>query len=111
MENKLLGAAKAQSEQAAAVADAVQVRLTRALTELGEKQTDSFLRLQDRVAKELGQVRADSEAKLEQIRATVDEKLHSTLKKRLGETPSDWSVSASSRCTRDWGRCRPWRVE
>ena len=86
LENKLLGAAKAQSEQAAESADAVQQRLARTLTELGEKQTESFGRLQDRVATELAQVRADSEAKLEQIRVTVDEKLHSTLEKRLGDS-------------------------
>ncbi|HSH70304.1 MAG TPA: DNA recombination protein RmuC, partial [Deferrisomatales bacterium] len=86
LENKLLGAAKSQSEQAAGSADAVQRRLARALTDLGEKHTESLGKLQDRVATELGQVRKDSEAKLEQIRATVDEKLHSTLEKRLGDS-------------------------
>ena len=86
LENKLLAAAKAQSEQAAASADAVQQRLARTLAELGEKQSESLGKLQDKVATELGQVRKDSEAKLEQIRATVDEKLHSTLEKRLGDS-------------------------
>ena len=34
----------------------------------------------------LGAIQADNEKKLEQIRATVDEKLHATLEQRLGES-------------------------
>lgn len=86
LENKLLAAAKAQSEHATAAADAVQERLTRTLTQLSDTHTASLGTLQDRVAAELALVRNDSAAKLEQIRATVDEKLHSTLEKRLGDS-------------------------
>ena len=34
----------------------------------------------------LGAIQADNEKKLEQMRATVDEKLHATLEQRLGES-------------------------
>ncbi|MBE0617094.1 MAG: DNA recombination protein RmuC, partial [Proteobacteria bacterium] len=47
-------------------------------------QSDAFRRLQDQVAGDLERLRRDSEAKLEGIRATVEEKLHATLEPRLG---------------------------
>ena len=41
----------------------------------------------DRVLKdELGQIRAENATKLEEMRTTVDEKLHKTLEQRLGES-------------------------
>ena len=41
--------------------------------------------MQQRVDQRLGQIQEDTEKKLEQMRATVDEKLHATLEQRLGE--------------------------
>jgi DNA recombination protein RmuC len=42
--------------------------------------------MQQRVDQRLGQIQQDTEKKLEQMRATVDEKLHATLEQRLGES-------------------------
>ena len=56
----------------------------------------------------LSDIRKDTGLKLDEMRKTVDENLHTTLNKRLGESFS-WSMSAWSRCTKA-GRDapRPW---
>lgn len=70
-----------------------RLELGKALENLGlaEKdsqlaQTKAFLELQERLNLGLDKMRADNEAKLESIRLTVDEKLQSTLRERLGES-------------------------
>ncbi len=70
---------------------------TLALNQFGEQQQQRFAALSAEHEKRMGEVRAtleaklgaiqqDNAAKLEQMRATVDEKLHATLETRLGES-------------------------
>lgn len=70
---------------------------TLALNHFGEQQQQRFGALSAEHEKRMGEVRAtleaklgaiqqDNAAKLEQMRATVDEKLHATLETRLGES-------------------------
>jgi DNA recombination protein RmuC len=70
---------------------------TLALNHFGEQQQQRFAALSAEHEKRMGEVRAtleaklgaiqqDNAAKLEQMRATVDEKLHATLETRLGES-------------------------
>ena len=70
---------------------------TLALNHFGEQQQQRFTALSAEHEKRMGEVRAtleaklgaiqqDNAAKLEQMRATVDEKLHATLETRLGES-------------------------
>lgn len=70
---------------------------TLALNHFGEQQQQRFAALGAEHEKRMGEVRAtleaklgaiqqDNAAKLEQMRATVDEKLHATLETRLGES-------------------------
>jgi len=65
---------------------AVQQALTQSLGEMRDAQQRAGLSLQERVETQLGLVRADTEAKLEKIRASVEERLHATLETRLGES-------------------------
>ncbi|HEY3296614.1 MAG TPA: DNA recombination protein RmuC [bacterium] len=62
----------------------------RALRESGEAhgrvQLDATERLMAQIRLSLDAMRADNESKLEKIRATVDEKLQTTLENRLGES-------------------------
>jgi DNA recombination protein RmuC len=58
--------------------------LSRRFHDLQRAQGEVFGRLQGQVAADLERLRRDSEAKLEAIRATVDERLHATLETRLG---------------------------
>ncbi|MEJ6005674.1 DNA recombination protein RmuC [Paucibacter sp. AS339] len=59
--------------------DAAAQRQTQALSE-------SLKALAQTVEQRLGLIQQGNEAKLEQMRATVDEKLHATLEQRLGES-------------------------
>jgi DNA recombination protein RmuC len=57
-----------------------------ALHRFGLAQTESLRALAEGVDKRLAQIQADNGVKLEQMRATVDEKLSATLEQRLGES-------------------------
>ncbi len=59
---------------------------TKRLTDLTQSNELKFDKLQERVETQLKHIVDNNEQKLEQMRATVDEKLHSTLEKRLGES-------------------------
>ncbi|WP_293906113.1 DNA recombination protein RmuC [Phenylobacterium sp.] len=62
--------------------DAVGVKIA-ALTEANDKKQDA---IREALTLSLDQLRKDNEAKLEQMRLTVDEKLQGTLEARLGES-------------------------
>lgn len=59
---------------------------TKKMTELTQSNELKFEKLQEKVETQLKHIVDNNEQKLEQMRATVDEKLHSTLEKRLGES-------------------------
>lgn len=56
------------------------------LAQLRESEAAAFTRLQERLDIRLEEVRRDNAEHLERIRATVDDKLHSALETRLGES-------------------------
>jgi DNA recombination protein RmuC len=88
--------AKAQKEAAAAVVNVLSKlgeqqgqRLTEvvaATTRLEESHRQAIETLRDKIETQLRLIQENNERKLEQMRQTVDEKLHSTLEKRLGES-------------------------
>ena len=57
-----------------------------ALHRFGLAQTESLRALAEGIDQRLAQIQTDNSAKLEQMRATVDEKLSATLEQRLGES-------------------------
>lgn len=74
--------AAAQSEQRKEVAGAI----TEMSTRLEKMTKDSFsfnMRMQEMISQKLDEINKRNEAKLEQMRLTVDEKLNETLSKRL----------------------------
>ncbi|MFA8342898.1 MAG: DNA recombination protein RmuC [Rhodothermaceae bacterium] len=56
------------------------------LTKLTHSNEEKFERLQDKISLHLKEIRENNDKKLEEMRVTVDEKLHTTLEKRLGES-------------------------
>jgi len=64
----------------------LQQSLSAAALAAREAQDQAMLRLTDAMRERLGAMQQDNEKKLEQMRATVDEKLHATLEQRLGES-------------------------
>ena len=56
------------------------------LTKLTESNEQKFEKLQEKVSTHLKEIQENNSKKLDQMRATVDEKLHATLEKRLGES-------------------------
>ncbi|MCK6439695.1 MAG: DNA recombination protein RmuC [Planctomycetes bacterium] len=70
----------------AKVSNELKDRVAGELTKIGEAQAKSSEALRTEVQKQLDQVRADNTTQLERMRATVDEKLQSTLDKRLGDS-------------------------
>ena len=56
------------------------------LTRLTQSNEQRFEQLRLAVQAQLGAMQADNAAKLEEMRKTVDEKLHATLEQRLGES-------------------------
>ena len=60
--------------------------LTEQLQALGRRSTEQQAELRHSVEHRLAALQQGNEAKLEQMRATVDEKLHATLEQRLGES-------------------------
>ncbi|MBV8379327.1 MAG: DNA recombination protein RmuC [Paucibacter sp.] len=64
----------------------LQQSLSGAALAAREAQDQAMLRLTDAMRERLSAMQQDNEKKLEQMRATVDEKLHATLEQRLGES-------------------------
>ena len=60
--------------------------LTKSLTLFEEKFSKSIKGIDETIAKNLKEVRDDNSKQLDKMRKTVDEKLHETLEKRLGES-------------------------
>lgn len=60
--------------------------LTRSLASFEEKFTLSIKSMQDTIEKHLKNIQEDNSKQLNEMRKTVDEKLQSTLEKRLGES-------------------------
>ena len=73
---------KAAREEQKMGLDAVAVKI-QALIEANDKKQDA---IREALTTNLDQLRKDNEAKLEQMRVTVDEKLQGTLETRLGES-------------------------
>jgi len=74
--------AKQLSERFEALNSAIQ----NALKEGRMEQRTQLQQVKDQVQEKLDGIQKSNEAKLEQMRQTVDEKLHDTLEKRLGES-------------------------
>lgn len=60
--------------------------LDKRMTSLGKLQAESLGSLGDRIEKRLGAIQTNNTEQLEKMRATVDEKLQSTLEKRLSQS-------------------------
>jgi DNA recombination protein RmuC len=61
-------------------------RAVQSITGMTDSNERRFDALRESVEKRLGSLQDDNNKKLEQMRMTVDEKLHATLEKRLGES-------------------------
>ena len=60
--------------------------LDKRMSSLGKLQSESLSALGERIEKRLGAIQSNNSEQLEKMRATVDEKLQSTLEKRLSES-------------------------
>lgn len=65
---------------------AVDARLFQALGELARANLDQLAGLRETLDQGIARLQASNESRLEEMRRTVDEKLHGTLEKRLGES-------------------------
>lgn len=74
-----------RQELGSAIHQLSQVLFAR-LNDLMANNTEHLERLRAAMAEQLGALQQDNQLKLEQIRQTVDEKLHNTLEQRLGES-------------------------
>lgn len=74
--------AKLQREEMRASLD----KFSEQLSKLTDKNEERFDKLTDKVGIQLKDIQENNSKKLEEMRVTVDEKLHSTLEKRLGES-------------------------
>ncbi|MBI3155378.1 MAG: DNA recombination protein RmuC [Burkholderiales bacterium] len=81
-------AEQAHAQQAALAQQAqnLQVTLTRLAQQARESQDAALRRMAEQVEQRLAALQQGNESRLEQMRATVDEKLHATLEQRLGES-------------------------
>ncbi|MBS1261500.1 MAG: hypothetical protein MAG453_00825 [Calditrichaeota bacterium] len=86
LQSELNKTLKAQGESNTNAIVTLQERVARELGELREKQMEASKVLGDDVRASLDAVRKQNEEKLEKIRLTVDEKLHETLEERLGKS-------------------------
>ncbi len=77
---------RAQSEALAARFTELSQALQEALRAARLEQGSQLAQVQEQVQGRLEAIRQANEAKLEEMRRTVDEKLHDTLEKRLGES-------------------------
>lgn len=82
LSDRLLAAQREGRDEQRVALESVTAKIGQ-MTESNEKRQDA---LRETVAKALDTLRTDNAAKLEQMRATVDEKLQGTLEKRLGES-------------------------
>jgi DNA recombination protein RmuC len=87
------GAARAQRDELSSALKNVSDTTLKSLTEISgmlraqiEQVTGQARRLTDNVDARLKELREENTAQIEKMRATVDEKLHDTLEKRLGES-------------------------
>lgn len=87
------GAARAQREELGSALKNVTDSTLKSLTEISgmlrvqlDQVTGQARRLTDNVDARLKELREENTLQIEKMRATVDEKLHSTLEKRLGES-------------------------
>lgn len=81
--------AEAQKNQQGAFEKSVGEKLaamTENLAAVTRTNAEAHVQLRQTVEQQLEKLRVDNEKKLEQMRATVDEKLQTTLEKRLGES-------------------------
>lgn len=75
-----------QGEKLAEGFQALGVSLQEALRQARVEQGEQLSRVQGQVQQRLDALQQSNEARLEQIRRTVDEQLHAALEKRLGES-------------------------
>jgi DNA recombination protein RmuC len=78
----LQGATQGLAQQSQSARDSQDAALKRFADSFGEQ----VQAIRATVEQRLASIQADNEKKLEQMRATVDEKLHATLEQRLGES-------------------------
>ncbi|MBY0455587.1 MAG: DNA recombination protein RmuC [Burkholderiaceae bacterium] len=64
----------------------LQGAVVQQLSALAQGSTENSKALRDELHNRLGAIQADNSAKLEEMRRTVDEKLHATLEQRLGDS-------------------------
>ena len=86
LQQALLSQAQAGREAQDAGLQRFGSTLTEQLQALGRRNTEQQVELRQAVEQRLAAMQQGNEAKLEQMRATVDEKLHATLEQRLGES-------------------------
>lgn len=89
LEQQLSAFGEAATKSSTALSNHVNTRLedfTKRLDTLTQQHDLAQKNLRETVESRLNALRQDNEQKLEQMRATVDEKLQSTLEKRLGES-------------------------
>ncbi len=86
LQQALLSQAQAAREAQDAGLQRFGTTLTEQLQALGRRNTEQQTELRQSVEHRLAALQQGNEAKLEQMRATVDEKLHATLEQRLGES-------------------------
>ncbi len=77
---------KAQREELSSAIKQFGDQLYDQLTKLIQTNEQKFDKLQNRVESQLKEIQENNSRKLEEMRLTVDEKLHNTLEKRLGES-------------------------
>jgi DNA recombination protein RmuC len=75
-----------QAERLRETRDELTKSLTGALDTLSKRTTEAAENLKKGVEDKLTSIQSDNGARLEEMRKTVDEKLHSTLEHRLGES-------------------------
>jgi DNA anti-recombination protein RmuC len=80
--------------------------LTAQMGSIAGVQNAQFETLRGAVEQRLERIQQDNTAKLDQMRQTVDEKLHATLEKRLSESFKQVSERLEL-VHKGWARCRP----
>ena len=82
----LLVREKSSAREAREELNRISQNITSQLSANAGAQHTQFETLRGAVEQQLGRIQQDNSAKLEQMRLTVDEKLHATLEKRLSES-------------------------
>ena len=80
----------------------IQQTVVTVVKELGEEQQKHLAN----VGKNISDLQQSNEKKLDEMRQVVDEKLQTTLEKRIGESFKLVSVSDWKRCAKDLGVCK-----